>query len=235
MSVHNLEKIFKPESIAVVGASERPGSVGSAIMHKLTEAGFPGKIFPINPNYKTLWNLPAFPSLKELVDPIDLAVIAIPIAETPGIIKECGQMNIGGAVVISAGGKETGSKGARIEEAIKKEAENTGLRIIGPNCLGVISNHARLNATFAPQMPLPGKMAFISQSGAICGVILGLSIKEKIGFSYFVSLGSMLDVDFGDIIDYLGGDPSVSSIVMYIENLKTTAAQHVGPLYTDRL
>lgn len=222
MSVHNLDKIFKPKSIAVVGASERQGSVGSAIMNNLTDGGFPGKIFPINPSYKMLWNFPAYPSLKDLTNPVDLAVIAVPIAKTPDIIKECGEMNIGGAIVISAGGKETGFEGARLEDAIMKEAGSTDLRIIGPNCLGVISNQARLNASFAAQMPLPGKMAFVSQSGAICTVILDLSIKENIGFSYFISLGSMMDTDFGDVIDYLGGDPGVSSIVMYIENITRT-------------
>jgi acetyltransferase len=124
-----------------------------------------------------------------------------------------------GAVIISAGGKESGAKGRELEAAIKHEAEPSGLRIIGPNCLGVICSSSKLNASFASHMPLPGRMAFISQSGAICTSTLDLSIREKIGFSYFVSLGSMLDVNFGDMIDYLGGEPDVSSIVMYVENL----------------
>ncbi len=121
--------------------------------------------------------------------------------------------------IISAGGKEIGEEGKKIEAAIKKEAENSNLRIIGPNCVGILGTRDKINASFAKTMPLPGKMAFISQSGAICTAILDLSLKEKIGFSHFVSLGDTLDVDFGDMIDYLGGERDVTSIVMYVESL----------------
>jgi acetyltransferase len=219
MSVNNLDKIFQPNSIAVVGASERAGSVGNALMRNLIERGFAGKIYPINPNHKKIWNLPTCPSVGELKTAVDLAVICTQIALTPQIIKECADIGVGGVVIISAGGKEIGEEGQKLEAAISKEAERSGLRIIGPNCVGVVASRSKLNASFANQMPLPGKMAFISQSGAICTAILDLSIKENIGFSYFVSLGDMLDVDFGDMIDYLGGDPEVSSIVMYVESL----------------
>ena len=219
MTIENLDKIFQPNSIAVVGASDRMGSVGAALMHNLIERGFAGKIYPINPNHKTIWNLPAYPSIGELKTTADLAVICTPIALTPRIIKECAESGVGGAVIISAGGKEIGEEGQKLEAAISKAAERSGLRIIGPNCVGIMAGRSKLNASFANQMPLPGKMAFVSQSGAICTAILDLSIKENIGFSYFVSLGDMLDVDFGDMIDYLGGDPEVSSIVMYVESL----------------
>jgi len=219
MSIDNMDKIFRPESIAVVGASERKGSVGAALMQNLIERGFPGEIHPINPNHKKLWKLPAYPSIKDLNVPVDLAVIATPITSAPHIVKECAAAGIGGAVIISAGGKEIGEQGKKIEAAILKEAERSGLRIVGPNCIGIVSSRAKLNASFASQMPISGKMAFLSQSGAICSSVLDLSIQENIGFSYFVSLGSMLDVDFGDMIDYLGGQPEVSSIVMYIESL----------------
>jgi len=219
MSIDNMDKIFQPESIAVVGASERKGSVGAALMHNLIERGFPGGIYPINPQHKKLWKLPACPSIKDLKTPVDLAVIATPIASTPQIIKECADAGVGGAVIISAGGKEIGEQGKNLEAAILKEAERSGLRIVGPNCIGIVNSRAKLNASFASQMPISGKMAFLSQSGAICSSILDLSINENIGFSYFVSLGSMLDVDFGDMIDYLGGQPEVSSIVMYVESL----------------
>lgn len=219
MSIDNLDKIFKPESIAVVGASERKGSVGAALMHNLIERGFAGHIHPINPNHKKIHKLPACPSVKDLKTPVDLAVIATPILSAPQIVKECAEAGVGGVVIISAGGKEIGQQGQQLETAIKKEAAQSGLRIIGPNCLGIVSSRAKLNASFASQMPISGKMAFLSQSGAICSAILDLSIQENIGFSYFVSLGSMLDVEFGDMIDYLGGQPEVSSIVMYVESL----------------
>ncbi|RZB38504.1 MAG: acetyltransferase [Desulfobacteraceae bacterium Eth-SRB2] len=219
MSAINLDKIFCPKSIAVVGASQRAGSIGSAIMHNLIHEGYPGKVYPINPRHKTIWEIEAFPSLSELESSVDLVIMATPIDSAPQIVKECKKAGVGGVVIISAGGKETGRKGRELESAIKNEAKDSGLRIIGPNCLGIVCSQAKLNATFASHMPLPGKMAFISQSGAICTSVLDLSIKEQIGFSYFVSLGSMLDVDFGDIIDYLGGDYHVNSIIMYIESL----------------
>ncbi len=219
MSIDNMDKIFRPESIAVVGASERKGSVGAALMHNLIERGFPGEIHPINPNHKKLYKLPSCPSIKDLKAPVDLAIIATPITSAPQIVKECADVGVGGAVIISAGGKEIGEQGKKLEATIKKEAARSGLRIVGPNCIGIVSSRAKLNASFASQMPISGKMAFLSQSGAICSSILDLSIKENIGFSYFVSLGSMLDIEFGDMIDYLGGQPEVSSIVMYIESL----------------
>jgi len=219
VSAINLDKIFRPKSIAVVGASQRAGGIGSALMRNLIQEGYPGKIYPINPRQKTIWGLQAFPSLLELKSSVDLVIMATPIALAPQIIKECKKAGVGGVVIISAGGKETGNKGRELESAIKNEAKDSGLRIIGPNCLGIVCSRAKLNASFASHMPLPGNMAFISQSGAICTSVLDLSIKEQIGFSYFVSLGSMLDVDFGDIIDYLGGDYHVNSIIMYIESL----------------
>ncbi|MGD8761881.1 MAG: bifunctional acetate--CoA ligase family protein/GNAT family N-acetyltransferase [Desulfobacteraceae bacterium] len=219
MGIENLDKIFQPNSIAVVGASERKGSIGAALMRNLIERGFPGDIFPINPKHNKIWGKSACPSISDLKTAVDLAIIASPIISAPQIVKECAAAGVGGAVIISAGGKEIGEEGKKVEAAIRKEAEASGLRIIGPNCVGIVSSQSKLNASFANQMPLPGKMAFISQSGAICTAILDLSIKENIGFSYFVSLGDMLDVDFGDMIDYLGGERDVSSIVMYVESL----------------
>jgi acetyltransferase len=219
MSVENLDNIFHPKSIAVVGASERKGSVGAALMRNLLEWGFSGDIHPINLNHKKIGLLPACSSIRDLEAPVDLAVIATPIASVPEIVKDCVDLGVGGAIVISSGGKEIGEQGKKLEAAIQKEAGHSGFRIIGPNCVGIMSGRSKVNASFAHQMPLAGKMAFISQSGAICTAILDLSIEENIGFSYFVSLGDMLDVDFGDMIDYLGGKSEVSSIVMYVESL----------------
>ena len=219
MSSFNLDPIFQPASIAVVGATERKGNVGSAIMFNLINGGYRGEIYPINPNHDTIWGKTAYGSISRLNSRPDLAVIATPIKTVPGVVRQCVDHGVGGAVIISAGGKETGDKGRETEAAIKEQAGDAGFRIIGPNCLGIINVRHNLNASFAAHMPNRGKMAFISQSGAICTTILDLSIKEQMGFSYMVSLGSMLDVDFGDIIDYLGGEADVSSIVMYIENL----------------
>jgi acetyltransferase len=219
MSIINLDKIFHPKTIAVIGASERKGSVGDALMHNLVERGFSGEIYPIHPHQKKIWGKSVYSKIGELKAPVDMAILATPIGSAPQLVKECAAAGVGGAVIISAGGKEIGEEGRKIETAIKKAADASGLRIIGPNCVGIISRQTKLNASFAHQMPLPGKMAFISQSGAICTAILDLSLKENIGFSYFVSLGDMLDVDFGDMIDYLGGERDVSSIVMYVESL----------------
>lgn len=219
MSISNLDRMFAPRSLAVVGASDRKGTVGAAIMHNLLEGGFAGKVYPINPHHPTIAGQKAFAKITDLPEGVDLVVIAVPIETAPEIITECAAAQVGGAVIISAGGKETGESGRAVEQAIGEAARNSGVRIIGPNCLGFINSRVDLNASFAAQMPLPGSMAFISQSGAVCGAVLDLSIKEHIGFSYFVSLGSMLDVNFGDMIDYLGNDPQVGSIVMYMENL----------------
>ena len=219
MSQYNLERIFKPHKVAVIGASEKAGSIGNALMKNLLEGGYPGTLLPVNPKYKTVYGLPTAQSICHLEPGVDLAIIATPIHTVPNIVKECVQNKVAGAIVISAGGKEIGEEGRKIEEQIRSTAYNGGLRIIGPNCLGIIRPAGRLNASFASEMPDAGDLAFVSQSGAICTAILDLAFKEHIGFSHFVSIGSMLDVDFGDLIDYLGNDPSTKSILLYIESL----------------
>jgi acetyltransferase len=219
MSVYNLDRMFQPKSIAVIGASEKAGSVGASVMQNLIAGGFTGEIYPVNPRYRKVYRRKVYHGIRSIDATIDMAVIATPINTVPWIIKECATINCGGAVIISAGGKEIGAEGAGIEERIKQAAGQSNLRIIGPNCLGIVCSKSNLNASFAGRMPKPGKMAFISQSGAICTSILDFAEQENMGFSYFVSLGSMLDTDFGDIIDFIGNDPEVSSIVMYIESL----------------
>jgi acetyltransferase len=219
MSLQNLDMIFKPASVALVGASRKKGTIGWAILKNLIEAGYEGIIVPVNPNYAEVQGIKAYPSLSAVNRSVDLAVIATPIATVPFIMKECVRTGVGGAIIISAGGKEAGKQGIEMESKIRKEVRGTNLRILGPNGLGVICPEQHLNTTFAAHMPKPGKLAFISQSGAICAAMLGLSLKEGIGFSHFVSIGSMLDVDFGDLIDYLGNDDSVKSILLYIESL----------------
>jgi acetyltransferase len=219
MGQHHLDRIIKPRTVTVIGASEKAGTIGNILMKNLLEAQYPGTVFPVNPKYKTIHNCPAYRSVSNLDAGIDLAIIATPIHTVPEIITECIDRKIAGAIVISAGGKEAGEQGCLIEQKIRDIALPSRFRIIGPNCLGIIHPSINLNATFIAGMPPAGKLALVSQSGAICSSILDLSFKERIGFSHFISVGSMLDVDFGDMIDYLGGDPSVQSILLYIENL----------------
>ncbi|NLI82834.1 MAG: bifunctional acetate--CoA ligase family protein/GNAT family N-acetyltransferase [Deltaproteobacteria bacterium] len=219
MSIFNLEKIFKPSAIAVVGASRRENSVGEAVMRNLTQCGYEGSIFPVNPKYEELFGLTTHASIRDIEAPLDLAVITTPIETVPSIVEACASRQVGAAIILSAGGKEAGDEGRAIEARIREIAYRGKVRIIGPNCLGVLCAGVNLNASFANHMTLPGRLAFISQSGALCTAILDIALHERIGFSHFVSIGSMLDVDFGDIINYLGNDPEVSSIALYVENL----------------
>ena len=219
MSIYHLDKIFNPESVAVIGASDKIGSIGHAVLRNLREGGCAAPVFAVNIKQRSVMGQSAYPSVLDIPQSIDLAVIATPLPTVPELIKECVAAGVGGAIVISAGGKEIGEEGRLLETRIRQEAERGSLRIVGPNCLGVICTGSRLNASFANHMALPGKLAFVSQSGAICTAVLDLSLKQKIGFSHFLSIGSMLDVDFGDLINYLGDDPAVQSIVLYVESL----------------
>jgi acetyltransferase len=219
MGQSNLNRLFKPRHVAVVGASEKAGTVGNALMKNLIDGGFPGTVLPVNPNYQTMHGQACFDSVSVLETGVDLAVIATPIHSVADIVGECVEKKVGGAVIISAGGKEVGEAGREIEQKIRDIANDGGLRIVGPNCMGIIRPGANLNASFAAEMPVAGNVAFVSQSGAICTAILDMALKERIGFSHFVSIGSMLDVDFGDMIDYLGNDSSAKSILLYIESL----------------
>ncbi len=219
MGIHNLEAFFHPQAVAVIGASEKPGRIGTALMHNLVGGGYSGPIIPVNPRYRRIMGLPAVASIEDVDKAIDLAVIAVPIADVEAVIGQCSRRQVKTAIVISSGGRETGEAGRQVEERILAAAGNGGLRIIGPNCLGVMAPAAKLNAGFAADMPNRGNLAFVSQSGGICSAILDMSFVEGIGFSHFVSVGSMLDVDFGDMIDYLGRDPSAKAILLYVEQL----------------
>jgi len=219
MGLYHLDRIFKPETIAVIGASEAKNSIGRALMENLGKAGFSGDVFPVNPNHDTIMGRKACSDVTRIDGEVDLAVIATPIGTVPDIVRRCAGKGVGGAIVVSAGGREAGEKGERIEAEIASAARDGGVRIIGPNCLGVICPGDDLNASFAPYLPEAGNIAFVSQSGAICTSILDLAMEEHFGFSHFVSIGAMLDVDFGDLIDYLGNDSRVKSILLYVESL----------------
>jgi acetyltransferase len=220
VTIRNLDKIFRPQSVAVVGASDQPGKVGQAVLRNLRSGGFPGSIFPINAKRSTVQGLPAVARVGGLASPPDLAVICTPAATVPVVIRECGEIGTRGVIITSAGFREVGPEGRALEDQIRHEAARyEGLRIIGPNCLGVMAPHSRLNASFAAASPQAGHVAFLSQSGALCTSVLDWALEEEIGFSYFVSIGNMLDVGVGDLIDYFGSDPRTDSIVLYVESV----------------
>ncbi len=215
----SLQPIFTPKTVAVIGATEKQGSVGRTVIWNLISSPFGGTVFPINPKRENILGIKAYPSIKDLPDQIDLAVIVTPAPTVPGIIEECVEAGVKGAIVISAGFKEVGPEGAELERQILAHARKGKMRVIGPNCLGVMNPLTGLNATFATAAARPGNVAFISQSGALCTSVLDWSFKEHVGFSAFVSIGSMLDVGWGDLIYHLGDDPHTQSIVIYMETI----------------
>lgn len=219
MTIQTFENFFSPKSVAVVGASDTPGRVGYAVIRNMVAGGFQGRIHPVNSARKKINGIKAYRDLASVSEAIDLAVIATPIESVRTVIADCAAAGIGSAIVLSAGGKETGTAGERIEKEILEAARQAPLRMIGPNCVGVISTAAHLNTSFLDRMPPAGDIAFISQSGGMCLAILDRAASERIGFRHFVSVGSMLDVDFGDVINYCGGDTGVRAIVLYVENI----------------
>ena len=218
MHDHILDKFFKPKSIAVVGASSKENSIGRILIENLKD-GFPGSIYPINPKGGEILGIPAFPAITDVPESIDLAIIAIPIKGVPKIMRDCGQAKVPGVIIISAGGKEVGEEGKEIEAEIHAAAHAGGIRYLGPNCMGILCPKERLNASFAAHSVRPGSVALLSQSGAICSAILDMAEVQNIGFSHFVSIGSMADLDFAEMIDYLGNNDQARSILIYMENL----------------
>ncbi|WP_448570293.1 bifunctional acetate--CoA ligase family protein/GNAT family N-acetyltransferase [Trichothermofontia sp.] len=213
-----LDAIFRPRSVAVIGATERAGSVGRTLLWNLVSNPFGGTVFPVNPQRRSVLGIKAYPSIAAVPETVDLAVIVTPASTVPGVIQECLEVGVRGAIIISAGFKEIGVAGIELEHQILDLAKGK-MRIIGPNCLGVMNPLTGLNATFASAMANPGSVGFISQSGALCTSVLDWSFRENVGFSAFVSIGSMLDVDWSDLIYYLGDDPHTSSIVIYMESI----------------
>lgn len=220
MTVRNLQKMFRPRSVAVVGASVRPGQVGHIVVRNLIAGGFAGPIYPINGKYDRVEGLTAYPEVGRAPTPADLAIVCTPAPTVPGIVRQCGEAGIPGLIVLSAGFRETGAAGRALEEQVAAAAQRyPGLRILGPNCLGAIVPAANLNASFAAAMPPPGRVAFVSQSGAVCTAVLDWAMEKRLGFSHFVSVGNMLDVDLDDLIDYLASDPETSSLLLYVESV----------------
>jgi len=214
-----LDPFFAPETVAVVGATEKEGSVGRTVLWNLISSPFGGTVFPINPKRPSILGVKAYPSLAAVPDEIDLAVVVTPAPSVPAVIDECAELGIRSVIVISAGFKEIGPEGVELERRILERARSSGMRVVGPNCLGVMSPVSGLNATFAQGIAKPGNVGFVSQSGALLTAVLDWSRGESVGFSAVVSLGSMLDVGWGDVITYLGNDPNTTSIVVYMETI----------------
>lgn len=203
----------------MIGATENVGSVGRTILWNLMSSPFGGTVFPVNPKRPSVLGVRAYKSIEDVPEQVDLAVVVTPAPSVPSIIRECADAGVKGAVVISAGFKETGPAGMELERQVLAEARRGNMRIIGPNCLGVMSPVSGLNATFATTIARPGNVGFLSQSGALCTAVLDWSLREMVGFSAFMSIGSMLDVNWGDLIYYLGNDPRTRSIVIYMETI----------------
>ena len=217
----NIEFIMNPRSIAVVGATNRPGSVGLAVFRNILSAEFEGVLYPVNPKAKSIQSVKAYPKLTDIPDEVDLAVVIVPAEIVCSILEEAGQKQVKGAIVVSAGFKEVGGHGIELEDCVKEVVAKYNIRLVGPNCLGVINNNekVRMNASFATKMPKRGNIAFISQSGALCTAVLDYAEGRDIGFSKFVSFGNKADVNEVDLLRYLKDDPDTDVILMYLEDI----------------
>ena len=217
----SIEFIMNPRSIAVVGATNRPGSVGLAVFRNILSAGFQGVLYPVNPKAKSVWSVKAYPRLADIPDEVDLAVIIVPAEVVCSILEEAGKKQVKGAIVISAGFKEVGGHGVELENYVKEVVGKYDIRLVGPNCLGVINNNENvcMNASFATKMPKAGNIAFISQSGALCTAVLDYAEGRDIGFSKFVSFGNKADINEVDLLHYLKDDPDTDVILMYLEDI----------------
>lgn len=215
-----LEKLFDPKSIAVIGASRQEGKVGHSVLKNLLQYGYPGKIYPINPKAEEILRTRTYSTIFAVEGEIDLAVVAIPSQFVPSILKDCVNRGIGAVVIISAGFKESGKQGLQLERELVETIKNSSIRVLGPNCLGIIDTASSLNASFAAGMPSPGNIAFFSQSGALCTAILDWALEEDVGFSKFISLGNKADIDEVDLLLTLADDRETKVILGYLEGIE---------------
>ncbi|MDO9160723.1 MAG: acetate--CoA ligase family protein, partial [Methylococcaceae bacterium] len=220
MGPHYLNRFFTPKSVAIVGASARDNSVGYRLLLNMQEAGFAGGLYPINPKHEQLLGLTAYPDLISLPETPDLVVIATPAASVPSVVRQCGEKGVKSVVIISAGFAELGTNGAGLQQEVLQVASHFGIRIVGPNCLGIIRPSGKLNATFGDGTVKDGHLALLSQSGAICTAILDWAKAQDIGFSTVVSMGGAADIDFGEVLDYLATDSKTTGILMYVEGIR---------------
>jgi acetyltransferase len=219
MNTHYLSSLFTPKSVVLFGASDKQDSVGGVVFRNLLTSGFKGRIFAINPKRDEVQGQKAFSSLEEIDEVVDLAVVATPAKSIPGIVEECGEHGVKMMLILSAGFRETGAEGRRLEDQVTQLVRRHGIRLMGPNCLGIIRPDRGLNITFGNNNAQPGSLAFVSQSGAICTAILDWAEKNDIGFSAVVSTGIAADLDFGDYLDFLVSDPATKAILLYIEGI----------------
>ena len=222
MTIRNLHSLFSPRSVALIGASDRPASLGAVLLRNLVQGGFAGPIWPVNPRHSTLEGLPVWPNVASLPQAPDLAVICTPAASVVSLVNELGQLGTRAVIVITAGLKQPwpDDPTRSIEQAMLEAARPHLLRILGPNCLGILMPSIGLNASFAPSQAIPGPLAFVSQSGALATAMLDWANERGIGFSHFISLGDSADIDFGDLLDYLATDAQTQAILLYIESIK---------------
>jgi acetyl coenzyme A synthetase (ADP forming)-like protein len=213
-----LPEILNARSIALIGATPEPNKVGYAVMRNLL--AFPGKLYPVNPKHQTILGRTVYPELASVPDLIDIAVIVVPARFVPKIVQEAGEKGIPLAIIISSGFRESGKAGEELEHQVLTVARRYNMRIMGPNCLGLMLPHQGINTTFDPISPKPGKIAFISQSGAIISTIVDWSLPEEIGFSAVISIGNQADLSFEDFLVYAGDDPHTRAIILYIEEIR---------------
>src|SRR5881628_3129255 len=216
----SLDVIFRPRSIAVIGASRHPSSIGREIIRNLIEFEYTGKVFPVNPKAAVIASMKCYRRVSDIPDDVDLAVIVVPRAAVPSVLAECGRKGVKGIVTITAGFREVGRAGAALERRLEKTLDRYGMRMVGPNCMGVINTDppVRLNATFAAALPRRGGAAFVSQSGALGEAILANARSLALGISMFVSMGNKTDVSANDLLEYWEDDADVTLILMYLES-----------------
>ena len=217
---HYLQPLLAPRSVALVGATEREGALGAIVYRNLAAGGLRGELYAVNPKHRTIFGKPAWPRLSKLPLAPDLAVIATPARTVPEIIEDAGAAGVKAAVVLTSGFGEAGMSGRALQEETVAAARRGGVRVLGPNCLGIMRTDAGLNATFARTNALPGRLGLVSQSGAICGAILDWAASAGVGFTSVVSLGGAADVDFGEVLDFLVADPATEAILAYIEGVR---------------
>lgn len=235
MKKHFLHKVFEPKSVAIVGASEREGSVGAQLLNNVCDGGFRGEIYPVNPKHEQLRGLRSYPSVSDIDHPVDLVLIAIPAASIPEVMRQCGEHGVGAAIVLAGGFSEFGKRGADLQVAVVDVARTYNVSLVGPNCLGVIRPRVGLNATFAKCGIKSGQVALVAQSGALCTALLDWAQSEGFGFSIVASLGATADVGFGDVLDFLAQDPETKSILLYVEGISNARSFMSGLRVAARL
>lgn len=219
--MNNINSIFYPKSIAIIGASRQIGSVGHSLLANIIDSRFQGVVYPVNPKAHAILGIKSYPRVLDIPDDVDLAVVIVPASLVPQVLEECGVKGIKGAITISAGFKEIGGRGVELEQTVKKIIQKYNIALVGPNCLGVVNTalDSNMNATFGTQMPKKGNIAFISQSGALCVAVLDYAKEANIGFSKFISMGNKAGLTENDLLVYLNEDPQTDVILMYLEDL----------------